>query len=182
MSVSRAWRDQINGLLLGTLGSSPFVVPSGYFHAPADTDGDLKTMPVESIERAFNVSFQKRNAAGSNVLFTTGQRRLVNHTVTIEVGYLLTGQGLDFEATGQQSGAATVDSNEDRAWVDEHLIASVLNYPANWGAVTPPIIHIKSLDSDFVTHYTDRSILTMSFELIAWLTAPGSYGPALTGS
>ena len=170
-------------LVLGTAGTSPFVVPAGYFKL-ADPDETIESSEVSLVER----TVETRIGVGSPLGVSTNDgitgTTLRIYPVRVRIGYqLILTAGLDFDATGQQSGSADREAIEDRAETDRQLLTSVLTSHANWNGLSPRVIHFREQQvTQTLDFLTDRAVLQINFELLARLSVPGSYGPSLTGS
>jgi len=169
----------LENLLLGAAGSVN-TISSSLFHKADERVADLKAHDLGTLERAFTVSIDAAESLElGGVYITNRTTSLDRHTVTVAVGYVVTGQeGADFELLGEESGGASLTLVQNRASTDYHLIRACLCHYQNFGGQDPHIIDIRPIGKPGLSTAGDRAILTITFDMWVRSTVPGTYGPS----
>lgn len=175
-----AWESQAYTLLAGTAGTT-YTLASNPFRV-CDDEEELDAQPANAIERLCEVAFEGPEEFESFSNGPMNNRRLAKYKLTIRVGYEYTASGLDFDATGQQSGAGSKRAIRQRARADENQILTVFMWWQNWTVFSPAAFLVKQSVPPSIEWRLDRAIMTLTLDFCANLRMPGTYGPSLTGS
>jgi hypothetical protein len=156
-------RARIQDIILGEyIGDYP--IAQGRFHLAATSEATLATHDLGTLERAVSVDIP--NARTPLVPVDRGAGfGLYQHTLTVRVGYVLTGAGDAAEGTGEQSGAGTLVAIQDRANEDRQALESALGSWRNLGGLSPHVIDLEPVGGGGVEVGTDRCILAVPFVL-----------------
>lgn len=180
MAIQTTHRARALAILCEAYGST-MTIGSGRFTA-APLDRRLEDHDLAALERSVEVVARGRAPIGYNN--PLDGRGLYYAPVVVRVGYVLTGAGDVYDATGQQSGDATLAAIEDRAAEDAHDIEAALGWYANWGGLDPQVIDCEpdpeGRAEGWLTILEDRAIAEVPLRMTLKATLPGSYGPALT--
>lgn len=181
MAIQETHRTRAIAILTEAYGQSGWTITAGRFHA-AHPAARLEDHDLGSLERAVEVVQRGRDPVGYNN--PLDGRGLYYAPLVVRVGYVLTGAGDAYDATGEQSGAATLAAVEDRAASDAHDVETCLGYQPNWPGLDPSVIDCEpdpaGRPPGWLTVLTDRVIAEIPLRMTLKATLPGSYGPALT--
>lgn len=155
-------RARLESILLGTYGVE-YPIPLAHFHL-APEDSDLDSHSLANLERAVDVQVSAERAPLLPVDRTAGVG-YYNYPLVVQVGYVVTGAGDVWDASGEQSGAATVRAVSDRADTDRHMIESALGSWRNTGGLSPHIIDLVPTGGGGLELSPDRAILSVPFQL-----------------
>lgn len=176
MSLTAAHRQRAYDLLLGAAGTSPFALEAGRFHRAPDP---VDRVAVTAAERPVQVVIGRaRPINGFNN--PLDGRDLSTYALTVRVAYILTGQGEQWDTSGEQSGGADEDSIEDRAATDCKAILDCLGWQPHWTGLDPVVIDCApSAEQPEATVLGDRYVYEVRFDLHTRASLPDSaHAPA----
>lgn len=172
-------RARVRELLEGASGVAPWLVPAGRFHA-AHPGVSWAEQSEAAIERGFDVSID--SPTPTEPVNTLSGYALYSRRLRVRVGYLLrpAGDDADYEATGEQSGAADRESVEDRADADGVLIRGVIGSLRSWAGLSGvSVIDVRPDAQDPPEFIETHAIYTHPFTVLSRDALPGAYGPTL---
>lgn len=156
-------RARVQAIILGDyLGDYP--IAPGRFHLASTAVANLNAHDLGTLERAVRVDIPNERTPLVPVDRTAGFG-LYQYTLTIQVGYVLTGAGDGAEALGEQSGPGTLDAIQDRANEDRQALESALGSWRNLGGLSPHVIDLEPIGGPGIEVGPDRCILSVPFAL-----------------
>lgn len=179
MALTVTHRARAYAIALGSHGvDADHTIATGRFHR-ATVGLSLEGVEASAIERAVQVGLGDPTATEGFRNPLTG-RDLSTYALTVRVGYLLTGEGDEtIDATGEASGAGTLDAIEDRAHMDLKALRDCVGWQGNWASLSPDVIDCAPAD-DAPSHtvFDDRVIYEQTFRLITRAGLHTSHAPA----
>jgi len=180
VSAIDVWRECMLGLLCDGAGESPWVIAAGHFHRVKDGE-EVETADLGGAERAVKVRFDTTKPRGENRNDHNTRSSLRVGRMEVRVSYVLTHEGIDFDASGEQSGGASRDAIVARAEEDRARIVDACGWYRNHGGLTPNLISVVEGQDGSLTFTQDRGILVVPFELTSRRAMPAS-APPIVGS
>lgn len=161
--MQSAIRARIQDIILGDYVGD-FPITPGQFHMAAPDVATLGDHDLGTLERAVQVDIPNERVPIVPVDRVAGFG-LYQYTLTVRVGYVLTGAGDAAEGLGEQSGAGTLAAVQDRANEDRQDLESALGAWRNLGGLTPHVIDLEPIGGGGIEVAADRCILSVPFVL-----------------
>ena len=174
-------RNQIEGLILGTVGNGGRVISSGRFKS-CPQDKTVENIPVNDCERSFRLFFQgmEEFEDGWNSLNVDAREKI---QFCIKIAYQYTRGGMypeEYEGLSKLQGNGDIDSVNDRAFSDAVELIKTISYYENYGILqASPKIDVFSfhpLNKNSLDLFNDRAILTINMEAWVQIDTTSDYG------
>ena len=171
-------RARLRALLEGSAGVAQWVIPAERFHAahPGLSPEDHEA----ALERAYTLEIDTPSPI--EPVNTLSGYALYTRRLRITVYYLIReiGTGAEYEATGEQSGAADRDSVQDRGDADGVLIRAVIGSLRNWaGLAGIAVIDLRPEGGESPEITETHARYTHTLTVISRDALPSTYGPTL---
>lgn len=167
------WRDRFYAVLCGEYGTVGWALRERHFER-VQLGHMLTSCNLNGVERRIEIRISPTSPLGENRNDHWTRRTLRTTRFEVRVGYVFTGAGDDYEASGGQDGAGHLDAIEDRAEDDRALIVSALAYPPNYGGLTPHIISLVEAPGGGLTVTEDRAVLVVPFDVQSRFAMPAT--------
>lgn len=174
-------RNQIEGLLQGTIGNGGRIITAGRFRS-CPQDRTVENIPVNDCERSYRVSFLgiQEFDDGWNSLNLYAREKV---QFDIKIAYQYTRGGMypeEYEGLSKLQGNGDIDSVTDRAFSDATEVIKTISYYQNYGVLqVSPRIDVFSfhpLNKNSLDVFNDRAILTISMEAWVEIDTSSDYG------